>query len=277
VKIVLSRKGFDSSIGGCPSPIFEDGSLCSLPIPSRSSTLKFDEIAWKRESLGRVVSDLTKSRVKGSDVAHLDPDLNALSLHRRPGWRPLFGQTDTAQRHLENQGVEAGDLFLFFGWFREAEIVSGRYRFRRGAPDLHVLFGWLRVSEVWRLYESPRQTPDWALEHPHVVANLGSRNTVYVSRDAQSGGVFPSFRPDLALTAPGVRLRTSWRLPEWFHPRGRGSMLTYHRKDQFSSDDSDFVLVDSAKRGQEFVLDTADYPEAEAWVESLVRHSVTAN
>ena len=54
-------------------------------------------------------------------------------------------------------------------------------------------------------------------------------------------------------------------------------MLTYHRKDQFSSDDSDFVLVDSAKRGQEFVLDTADYPEAEAWVESLVRHSVTAN
>ena len=34
MKIILSRKGFDSSYGGYPSPILPDGSLVSLPIPS---------------------------------------------------------------------------------------------------------------------------------------------------------------------------------------------------------------------------------------------------
>ena len=32
MKLILSRKGFDSANGGCPSPIL-DGRLCSLPIP----------------------------------------------------------------------------------------------------------------------------------------------------------------------------------------------------------------------------------------------------
>lgn len=45
--------------------------------------------------------------------------------------------------YLENQGVTVGDLFLFFGWFRQAEIVNERYRFVRKAPDLHVIYGWL--------------------------------------------------------------------------------------------------------------------------------------
>ncbi|MGC9779576.1 MAG: hypothetical protein HZR80_10075 [Candidatus Heimdallarchaeota archaeon] len=34
MKVILSRKGFDSSYGGHPSPILPDGTLISLPIPS---------------------------------------------------------------------------------------------------------------------------------------------------------------------------------------------------------------------------------------------------
>ena len=34
MKVILSRKGFDSSFGGYPSPILPDGTLISLPIPS---------------------------------------------------------------------------------------------------------------------------------------------------------------------------------------------------------------------------------------------------
>jgi hypothetical protein len=45
MKIILSRKGFDSSSGGVPSPIFSDGDMLSLPIPDRASTVKYDEIA----------------------------------------------------------------------------------------------------------------------------------------------------------------------------------------------------------------------------------------
>ena len=34
MKIILSRKGFDSANGGIVSPIFDDGTIVSFPIPS---------------------------------------------------------------------------------------------------------------------------------------------------------------------------------------------------------------------------------------------------
>ena len=34
MKIILSRKGFDSANGGIVSPISEDGAMISFPIPS---------------------------------------------------------------------------------------------------------------------------------------------------------------------------------------------------------------------------------------------------
>ena len=34
MKIILSRKGFDSANGGAASPLFDDGSAVSLPIPA---------------------------------------------------------------------------------------------------------------------------------------------------------------------------------------------------------------------------------------------------
>ncbi|MBO4456467.1 MAG: hypothetical protein J5802_01965 [Butyrivibrio sp.] len=37
MKIILSRKGFDSTNGGCASPIMPDGTLLSMPIPSDES------------------------------------------------------------------------------------------------------------------------------------------------------------------------------------------------------------------------------------------------
>ena len=63
-------------------------------------------------------------------------------------WRALFGQTDIAQRVLERERVGSGDLFLFFGWFREVEERAGVFRFVKGAPDLHLIWGWLQVERV---------------------------------------------------------------------------------------------------------------------------------
>ena len=36
MRVILSRKGFDSQYGGMPSPILPDGTLLSLPIPSKT-------------------------------------------------------------------------------------------------------------------------------------------------------------------------------------------------------------------------------------------------
>jgi hypothetical protein len=50
MKIILSRKGFDSAYGGYPSPILPSGEMVSLPIPSddaiRYSDLKIGESTY---------------------------------------------------------------------------------------------------------------------------------------------------------------------------------------------------------------------------------------
>ena len=117
MKLILSRKGFDSSAGKKPSPIFPEGTMLSLPIPDKASTITYKDIAGNAcASVGELVQDLAK--ISPTHRAHLDPDLSAHSIPRADGWRPLFGQEGAAESHLENQGVGPGDIFLFFGLFR---------------------------------------------------------------------------------------------------------------------------------------------------------------
>lgn len=282
MKIILSRKGFDSSFGGCASPIFEDGSLVSLPIPENfkgvplpARPVTFADIGGV-PNIGALVEDLTlrlPRPVKASDLVHLDPDLRKESLPREPGWRPLFGQSHAAQRHLDRQCVGTGDVFLFFGWFREVENREGRFRFKRGTPDRHVFFGWLEVGEVWRLAENTMKVPEWAKMHPHTTPNYGPANTIYVAGSAGSAGTFPRITDELVLTRDGLT-RSSWRLPKWFHPSNRRSCLTYHTNvARWQPLEDEYVSLTSVSRGQEFVLDTADYPEAQSWARGLIENN----
>jgi len=128
MRLILSRKGFDSSVGGVASPIFPDGRLLSLPIPLASAPIRYGDIAWDGTSLAPVVEALTRGRVRGGDPAHLDPDLNAAALPRLQSWGPAFGQVAAAQTHLAAQGVGPGDLFLFFGWFCRASGAPRGWR-----------------------------------------------------------------------------------------------------------------------------------------------------
>src|SRR5260370_22879778 len=177
MKIVLSRKGFDSESGKVPSPILPDGTLVTLPIPdlSRTSGITYDDIgAADHGSIERIVEDLTNQNISRQHFAHLDPDLRRSSYPRRPGWRPLFGQAGGDQTHLNKNQVGVGDLFLFFGWFKEVEIVNDRYRFVRNAPNLHVIFGWLQIQSVLTVGTSPM--PPWAEYHHHSRAPSSSGN-----------------------------------------------------------------------------------------------------
>ncbi|MBN8957102.1 MAG: hypothetical protein J0H17_11115, partial [Rhizobiales bacterium] len=148
MRVVFSRKGFDSSAGGCPSPIV-DGQPISLPIPVRTtpSPIRYMDLIGDYESL---VEDLTKGKIDRHSRCHLDPDLNPSVLPRLPGWRGALGQVGAAQSHLSNEGVSVGDLFLFWGLFRHAERKN-RWIFY-GAPE-HRLFGWLQVGEILQLGE----------------------------------------------------------------------------------------------------------------------------
>ncbi len=87
MRLILSRKGFDSSTGGCPSPIFPDGSMIALPIPDKRSPIRYQDLNWRGRNLGEVVVKLTRGKQRSDYRAHLDPDLREDICPREPGWR----------------------------------------------------------------------------------------------------------------------------------------------------------------------------------------------
>ena len=236
MKIVFSRKGFDSAAGGVASPILPNGTMLSLPVP-RGSKITYSEMSINGESVGKIVEELTDGRISGSQRAHLDPDLRTDMYPRLQGWRPIFGQRGASQSHLSDSGVSVGDLFLFFGWFRKTEKVNGKYRFLRGAQDIHALFGWLQIGDVLHVKNDCSRAPEWAHYHPHFHADYGDNNTVYLSserlilgsltKDISGAGVFEKYAENLCLTAPGSS-RTLWQLPSWIYPDSGKKPLSYH-------------------------------------------------
>lgn len=278
MKIILSRKGFDSAAGGVASPILPDGRMISLPIPDRSSTIRYAEITVHSLSLGGVVEQLTRGEKKAHYFAHLDPDLVADAIPRAPRWRPVFGQSGGEQSVLAREGVGPGDLFLFFGWFAEVQLMDGAMSFRKGAPNLHVVWGWMQVDSVVQI--ATGIVPGWAAYHPHVASPQGRRNnTLYVARECLTlngvntelpgAGVMPHYDEKLRLTKPGAT-RSIWSLPGWFAPGVDRPALGYHSDPSRWASDDDRVILRTVGRGQEFVLDTDYYPEALDWVRSIL-------
>ncbi len=167
MKLILSRKGFDSSAGGCPSPVFPDSSFYTLPIPDPRSRIAYKDINHQGINVGKLVSGLTGNRRGGTRKAHLDPDLIADVYSRETGWRPCLGQTGAAQGHLRKQQVGVGDLFLFFGLFRDVEKQGTSWQFVRHARPFHGIWGWLQVGEVHRIDDLAEDELPWARYHPH--------------------------------------------------------------------------------------------------------------
>jgi len=61
MKVALSRKGFDSGYGGCPSPILPDGTILSLPIPSKKdlkmeNPVKYANLVYDGKDLFQIIS-----------------------------------------------------------------------------------------------------------------------------------------------------------------------------------------------------------------------------
>lgn len=157
MRLILSRKGFDSAAGGVASPIFPDRTMYSLPIQAAGAQKSYRELGKGGRTgcaIGTVVEHLTGGRVSGDALAHFDPDLDEGTLPRLAGWRPCFAQTSSSQSHLASCGVDIGDLFLFFGWFRQVTQQSSRgWSFAPGTRNQHVVFGWLQIGEIIRVDE----------------------------------------------------------------------------------------------------------------------------
>jgi len=279
MKIIFSRKGFDSGFGGVPSPIFPDGMMLSLPIPGKQSTIRYKDIRWNGINVGAIVSELTRKRIGPKALTHFDPDLNRLSLRRQKDWRPLFGQASAAQGHLENQHVEENDIFLFYGLFRKVVEQGSRLKFDPNEHAKHVIWGWLQIDRIIKVDSCDKKEFAWAMYHPHFNRISDRTNTVYVAKDKIAGlsrpdlsgaGVFGCYDAGLQLTQPGSAKVSLWQLPKWFYPGRTRQHLSYHGdRDRWSRTKS-YTILRTVAKGQEFVLDCSNYPEAKSWLRKVL-------
>ncbi|WAG79112.1 hypothetical protein LMK08_00130 [Metapseudomonas furukawaii] len=280
MRIILSRKGFDSASGGCPSPIFPDGRLLSLPIPDKTSPIAYRDIRFANLDVGELVAQLSDEPRRATHFAHLDPDLRPEALPRQAGWCPLLGQTGSAQGHLRNQGVQPGDIFLFFGLFRAVARNHQGWCFKAGEAACHLIWGWMQIAEIVKVDSLPSESLPWARYHPHFACGRDPANTLYLAaeqlslKDTPSGypgaGVFQQFDERLRLTAPQAALPSLWRLPNWFYPQPGRPCMSYHTDPTRWSLDGTDCRLQSAARGQEFVLDIAATPEALPWLTAML-------
>jgi len=284
MKIIFSRKGYDSATGEIPSPIFDDETFCSLPIPSLRQKPKLKDIRVQKTNLGAIVEQLKRKPHVAEEGVHLDPDLDCRARPRKTGWLPCFGQVGAAQTHLKRQNVGQGDLFLFFGWFRRVLKSNDKLCYDLDAPHIHCLFGWLQVGNVYHPGAADSILPKWSFDHPHVqyagedYYKRAKNNTLYIAsphlrlpglgRSVDGGGIFPRFTESLQLTAPGYS-RSTWRFPDFLYPTRGVWPLSYHTHQKHWSRDKEGVLLSTVGRGQEFVLDCENYPKALDWIKEI--------
>lgn len=96
MKVIFSRKGVDSSAGGCASPLIA-GKPVSLAIPTREpSPVTYGDL---RSDVAELADHLSAGRLGATQACHLDPDLDPSALpNRPPGWRGALGQASAALR-----------------------------------------------------------------------------------------------------------------------------------------------------------------------------------
>lgn len=241
MKVILSRKGFDSANGGIMSPILEDGTMISLPIPAKKNKNgkapcnlekdRYNELAFydrsrgERVSYEKIMKDLGYDFGRNPIYCHFDPDLdNGRRIKKIDGWLPAFGQIGSSASYLEKAGIgECGnsDLFLFFGNFHFVEYKDGKYRYTKDTGDfykdndLQVIWGYLQIDDRKTGASEILERVPW---HPHAMPHrTGEKyNVIFTGRDkltldlSKPGvGVLP-FHKNRVLTAVGES-KATWK------------------------------------------------------------------
>ncbi len=280
MKVILSRKGFDSKNGGHPSPILPDGKMISLPIPQDGDNFSYSDL--ELDGYGTYL-DLMKSlfknkiKVKGKrrklykiTKCHLDPDIRKEVLERDKRWRGIFGQSGKAQVHLKNQEVKKNDIFLFFGTFRHTKKDGSGFE----GKEKHVFFGYLQVGKVIP------DIPKWAEYHSHAKRINEKNNAIYIARKSLDGkpnipgfGIFkfngkPLEKYGLVLTKEKCSL-SKWNLPSLFNDKD--VKISYHSRNSWRKG---YFQSAYGPNRQDFVVD--DNSCVEEWAKKLIEKNIIA-
>jgi hypothetical protein len=272
MRVIFSRKGFDSQYGKVPSPIL-NGRPYSIPIPATKmpSATRFCDV----KSPGcEIVEDLTKKQILASSFCHLDPDIEFNSLDRDFGWHGTFGQTSAASGHLDRMGVSEGDLFLFFGLFRSVCNQCGSWKYV--GEKHHRIFGWLQIGQIIHLdkdFSAVLKQYPWLKAHPHVQPGWERErnNRLYVAASSTNIGTKNVASSGSGIFSKGYKLTAGgqtpsiWKMPDWINTRHNGPGMSYHPPSRWLENG----LLKSAAKGQEFVVPDVPTDEGIKWLHDL--------
>ena len=254
MRIILSRKGFDSASGGGPSPVLEDGTMLSLPIPENGgdghAPENLAEANWHRYDdliLRPEIKEYCKNQSK-SNFCHLDPDIRPKLWQKQPdNWQAAFGQCGAAGKHLKNNLdltniKQENILFLFFGLFRHWE--NNKFT---GKP-FHAIWGYMVCDEVITNTGKMKEFQ----YHPHAKlerTNNEFNNLLFIAKDGYCGTF--QFCEKLVLTVQ-KHSPSHWKLDclPWLDVKTKQSHMTYHDNPERFQE----KYFQSACRGQEFVV-----------------------
>jgi len=260
MKIIFSRKGFDSSAGGFPSLIFPDGTMFSIPIPSSKERYLYKDLdfSYQGESIQHILNDVTKQNIVSSKNCKA---CNYLAEQQSCHYDPMYfdvpkfqgialGQAGSAEGHLRNQNIGKGDIFLFYGWFKPVDKINGYWTYVNTVPDIHVIWSYMKIKDYADLDTNEQQTEallkhPFLSTHPHIGDQRNMKNRIYLSDDY---GYF-SYNHKRCLTdLESYKGRATWRLPLCFNQPDAFSYLKDFHQEQ------DDVIITYRGYGQEFVL-----------------------
>ncbi len=211
----------------------------SLPIPANGG---LSRTSYGDLGLGDLAQAASRGKLGAADLCHHDPMF-------LDNGRAILGQCGAAQTHLERQGVGVGDVFVFFGLFRE-----------EGGKPHHRIFAYLQVDEVLPLVDVPpeRMRELERLGVPHAIGLHAANDTAYLGKGCTAARASDALRLTVPEGPPSL-----WQVPRWLRETG----LSYHdRADRWREGGR----LQSVARGQEFVADIGGRQDAREWLDAII-------
>lgn len=268
-KIILSRKGFDSTAGVIHSPII-DGKFFSLPIPEGGSGLFYKDLKLFGNNMD-LFSLIRQLGAKQFSECHMDPNLNPTfyGLNEKDGWSPVFGQDEAALTHLlDTNKISVGDIFLFFGRFKHATIKSKKVEYLK-SKELHAIYGFMEIGEIINIGKGLNDEQKGKFKnHPHVKHQeyYHKNSTLFIPAKKSIHGLNHTvgtfnFHNELVLSDEGKSL-SNWQMPKPFW----GKKFTYNLNVDKNGN------VKSPGRGQEMVGEANK--EIIEWIKQIVKQNI---
>ncbi len=272
MKVILSRKGFEPTHGGIPSPILPDGTLLLLPKPMEDGYVSYKDLYYQGISYYDIATSLNKDlhdtlmNARCHSGCYLPPDSYSPPLE----WFPAYPRTGLLEKHLNKQRVSVGDIFLFYGWFRQTEYTKDhQLRYVEDAPEQNIVFGYFQIGAI--IKDISYLSKQFSTQLRSFMEEFqNSHNTIYLPtqklsyNNQQPGCMALSYSSSLVLTKPGCHYN-HWKLPDLLC--APDVTISYHNNRTYGFvTGKDYFKASSI--GEEFVIHgTIDL---QRWVHSMI-------